>query len=171
MSNALTYRHHRRILELSLWNDAAGPITSTIGCILFAVTALYAFTISDKMQLGRDSWPLLGMGLLLLVAWSAWLRFLLWHHFGREVIELRSGECRIAHDFRMWRRDVIERPYRFIDASYWTNADDGDRSGWLVLTCDDDVLQSRVPLPVEDLDRAVALVRGLSSKRRIAPVR
>ena len=168
MSNALTWRHHRRQLELSLWNDTAGPMTGTIGFILFAVTALYAFMLSNDLQVGRDSWPVFGMGALLLCAWIGWLRFLLWHHFGREVIELRVDTCVIVHDYRVWKRELLERPYRFIDATYKTNAEDGDQSGWLVLTCDDDVLRSRVPLPVEDLDRAVALVRGLGSGRRKA---
>ena len=167
----MTYRIHRSTLELSLWNGGSMNLSRMLATILGLITVAFALVVFSTTS-GPGSYAAaaegtmatqMGMALLLLIAWGIFLHHILWTHLGREVVYIGTDRFTVLRDFRIYKSVIIDRPYSFIQVSGWTDVKDENRTGWLILTCDEDVLKSRVSIPAEQLDEATDLIRGYLS--------
>ncbi|MFT7589847.1 MAG: hypothetical protein ACI959_002067 [Limisphaerales bacterium] len=160
MQNSLTYRARKRNLELSLWVGNKGLFNSTLAVLLsltFLATPVFAI-IGMRLE-----WITFGQAMIGILLAGTFLGFLgqhlLWRSFGREVIELGAGMCRIYSDYRLFRKLHVEVPFEACDITYWTSVKNQTRAGNLILTFDNQTLRSKVGLPRPELERAVLLVK------------
>lgn len=160
MQNSLTYRARKRNLELSLWVGRRGTTTSLLAVLLSTAFLVLPIVAIVGMRLQWFTFSAAFGGIILGGITLGYLgQRLLWRRFGREVIEVGSGICRIYSDYRLFRRLHAEVPYEDFDITYWTTVSNQKRSGKLVLTIDNHTLRSKVGLPRPELERAVQLVK------------